>query len=61
MWTFVSSSNLIYDDLQVTRVFPEEVELDTNNNKEEAEAGGSEESGGSVPWIDDTDKESSVS
>ena len=45
----------------MTRVFPEEVELDTNNNKEEAEAGGSEESGGSVPWIDDTDKEASVS
>ena len=62
VWTCGPSFQaLIYDDLQVTRVFPEEVELDTNNNKEEAEAGGSEENSGSVPWIDDTDKESSVS
>ena len=43
---------------QVTRTFPEEVELDTNNNKEE---GDSEARSSGVPWIDDTDKESSVS
>ena len=39
-------------------MFPGEVELDTNNNKEEA---ASEERSSGVPWIDDTDKESSVS
>ena len=43
---------------QVTRTFPGEVELDPNNNKEE---GDSEERSSGVPWIDDTDKESSVS
>ena len=43
---------------KVTRTFPEEVELDPNNNKEE---GDSEARSSGVPWIDDTDKESSVS
>ena len=39
-------------------MFPEDVELDNNNNKDDPE---SEETSSSVPWIDDTDKESSVS
>lgn len=39
-------------------MFPEENELDGNNNKGDRE---SEETASSVPWIDDTDKESSVS
>ena len=41
----------------MTRAFPEDNEMDSNNNKDEKES----EEAGSVPWIDDTDKESSMS
>ena len=44
-------------DLLVTRAFPEENEMDNNNNKEDKDSVDT----GSVPWIDDTDKESSMS
>ena len=48
---------MICNNIQVTRAFPEEIEMDTNNNKEDKDS----EETGSVPWIDDTDKESSMS
>ena len=44
-------------DLLVTRAFPEENEMDSNNNKDDKDSVDT----GSVPWIDDTDKESSMS
>ena len=44
-------------DLLVTRAFPEENEMDNNNNKDDKDSVDT----GSVPWIDDTDKESSMS
>ena len=43
--------------IQVTRAFPEDNVMDTNNNKEDKDS----EDASSVPWIDDTDKESSMS
>ena len=41
----------------MTRAFPEDNVMDTNNNKEDKDS----EDASSVPWIDDTDKESSMS
>ena len=47
--------------LQVTRKFPEDNETDTNNNKDDSQSEETSSSLPGVPWIDDTDKESSVS